>query len=241
MSVASLASYAYGQCTYYVASVLSWIPAGLGNAVDWIDNAQAKGLPTSDTPQAGAVVVYKGGSFAATSDTPAGWYSSLGHVAVVTRVNADGTFEVSEANYGGSTVAKPDSRASTMADVEGFILPPNGTNDGAALATIASNQKQGGTGNNGGAGAGGPGSLLDGLAQFGLTFFTGTGKGSELQSEQSTLTQAEKDAAAVAGAWMTFLQRMLLVAFLAIVAIVLFYVLLTKSGVIAPAPVPVPV
>ncbi|HZV49915.1 MAG TPA: CHAP domain-containing protein [Candidatus Dormibacteraeota bacterium] len=115
MSLASAASYVWGDCTYYVAQTLSWVPAGLGNAADWLANAQRLGLPTSSVPVPGSVVVYGSGS----------GYSPFGHVAIVQAVNADGTFVVSEMNYTG--LNQVDVRRSTMADVLGFILPPGST------------------------------------------------------------------------------------------------------------------
>jgi hypothetical protein len=107
-------NYIVGQCTRWVAQNLSWIPAGLGNAKDWLANAAAKGYPITSTPAPGRAVVYGGG----------GGYSALGHVALVTAVNSNGTFEVSEMNYRGVGVV--DRRVSTMADVLGFIAPPAG-------------------------------------------------------------------------------------------------------------------
>jgi hypothetical protein len=140
MSAASVASYVAGQCTAYVAQVLNWVPAGLGNAQDWLANAAKAGLPESSTPQAGAVVVYKPGSFPATSDTPAGYYDAgTGHVAVVTAVNADGTFKVSEMNYSNGP-GKTDTRESSMADVEGFILPPGSAGE---IGTLSATQPAG--------------------------------------------------------------------------------------------------
>lgn len=109
------AAYTWGNCTYYVATVASWIPAGLGNAYQWFGNAKAKGFATSSTPRVGSVVVYGAG----------GGYSEFGHVAYVTGVNSNGTFDVTEMNYRGLNVV--DTRTSTMKDVLGFILPPPGT------------------------------------------------------------------------------------------------------------------
>lgn len=106
-------SYVVGQCTYYVARLLSWVPAGLGNAGEWLRNAQAKGLVTTTTPTVGSVAVYR----------PGGGYSEFGHVAVVTEVLPDRTFRVSEMNFSGGP-GVVDERLSTLAGVEGFILPP---------------------------------------------------------------------------------------------------------------------
>ena len=113
-AINNASSYVWGQCTFYAAQVASWVPAGLGNAGEWLGNAQRKGLATSSTPVAGSVVVYGAG----------GGYSSFGHVAVVTGVHSDGTFDVSEMNYKGINVIS--QRVSDMRDVLGFILPPLG-------------------------------------------------------------------------------------------------------------------
>ena len=143
MSAASVASYIAGQCTAYVAQVASWIPAGLGNADNWLANAAKAGLPESSTPQVGAVVVYQPGSFPATSDTPSGYYDAgTGHVAYVTAVNSDGTFKVSEMNYSNGP-GNTDTRESSMADVEGFILPPGSAGEISTLS--ATNQPTGST------------------------------------------------------------------------------------------------
>lgn len=106
-------SYFVGQCTYYVAKALDWVPAGLGNANQWLDNAQTKGFHTSGTPAPGDVVVYNGPG-----------YSQYGHVGVVEKVFSDNTFAVNEMNYTG--VGQTDTRRSSMQGVAGFIEPPSG-------------------------------------------------------------------------------------------------------------------
>lgn len=113
------ASYTVAQCTYFVAQLLSWVPPGLGNAKDWLANARARGLATSSAPAPGDVVVYGAG----------GGYSQFGHVAYVTGVNPDQTFNVVEENF--VAPGKLDTRTSSLADVEGFILPPAGAGSGA--------------------------------------------------------------------------------------------------------------
>lgn len=106
-------SYVPGNCTWYVADQLPWIPAGLGNAGDWLDRAAAKGFVTAALPVTGSVVVYRPGP---------GYDLTFGHVAIVTGVNPNGTFQVREMNY--SWFNKVDERSSTMDGVAGFILPP---------------------------------------------------------------------------------------------------------------------
>jgi surface antigen len=119
--------YALGQCTYYVARSLGYIPGDLGNAADWAQNAAKQGFQVGQKPTVGDAVVYGGGG---------GYSPQYGHVAVVQAVNPDGTFTVSEMNVEGNMVA--DTRTSTMQDVIGFINPPAGTN----MATAAPGIKQ---------------------------------------------------------------------------------------------------
>jgi surface antigen len=77
--------YAYGQCTYYVASKrqvgLRW-----GNARTWMSAAQREGYQTGKIPVPGAVAW-----------TPNGWY---GHVAYVERVEGEQVL-ISEMNFAG--------------------------------------------------------------------------------------------------------------------------------------------
>lgn len=72
-----------GECTAFVASK-KHIPWS-GNANQWDDNARAMGITVSDVPLLGAV-----------AETDRGGY---GHVALVTALNADGTIQITEANY----------------------------------------------------------------------------------------------------------------------------------------------
>ena len=77
--------FAYGYCTWYVASrrPVPWT----GDAWAWFGGAQAMGFPTGQSPQPGAIMVT--------------WESWVGHVAYVEQVNADGSWVVSEMNYKG--------------------------------------------------------------------------------------------------------------------------------------------
>jgi len=85
--------FAYGYCTYYVATrrCIPWF----GNAWEWWANARAYGYAEGHTPQRGAVAVWgRGGS------------SPDGHVAYVEAVGPSngvpaGSFMVSEMNYSG--------------------------------------------------------------------------------------------------------------------------------------------
>ena len=102
-------AFPYGQCTWWAAynRRVTWN----GNAADWLPNAQAQGVVTSQVPTAGAIAVY----------ARVGPYSlRYGHVAVVISVNP-GAYTVSEMNFIGwgrvstRVIAWPDPR------VEGFI------------------------------------------------------------------------------------------------------------------------
>ncbi|HGL1504593.1 TPA: CHAP domain-containing protein, partial [Streptococcus pneumoniae] len=66
----------------------------MGNGQDWVATASSLGGETGSTPRAGAIVSFVGG----THGTPA----SYGHVAFVEKVYDDGSFLVSETNYGGN-------------------------------------------------------------------------------------------------------------------------------------------
>ena len=87
--------FAYGFCTYYVATrrCVPW----LGNAKDWLGAAAAMGYKEGRAPVAGAIVVFRPG---------VSGVSYLGHVAYVEAVGPAqgipaGSFKLSEMNYAG--------------------------------------------------------------------------------------------------------------------------------------------
>jgi surface antigen len=104
-------SFPFGQCTWWAAfnHRVTWN----GDAGDWLANAAAQSVPTSDSPSVGAVVVYRRG--------PA--YSVFGHVANVV-ATSPGHYTVSEMNYLGwgqvdtRTVSWPDPNVSGFIPVE---------------------------------------------------------------------------------------------------------------------------
>jgi CHAP domain-containing protein len=126
-------NYTIGNCTRWVAENLPWIPAGLGNANQWLTNAQARGLPTigpTSAPPIGSVAVFNTGAF--------------GHVAEVVG-QIPGGFQVSEENWLG--LGRTDIRdvtGSALSGLQGFILPPGGASnlpvigglEGAASAAL---------------------------------------------------------------------------------------------------------
>jgi hypothetical protein len=77
--------YAYGHCTYYVASRRP-VPPGWGNARNWYWAAQKSGYRVGLEPQVGAIAW-----------TPNGWF---GHVALVEKIE-NGKILVAEMNYAG--------------------------------------------------------------------------------------------------------------------------------------------
>ncbi len=97
--------FTYGYCTWYVASrrPVPW----LGDAWQWYSQAQAYGWATGPSPRAGAIMVT--------------WESSWGHVAIVERVNSDGSWLVSEMNYAGWGVVTQRTIKPGTVPLIGFI------------------------------------------------------------------------------------------------------------------------
>ena len=84
-----------GNCTWYVNGRLrelgyntTQINTMLGYAMNWASEASSAGIKVDNTPTVGSIAQLDSGSF-----------SSLGHVAVVESVNADGTITVTESVY----------------------------------------------------------------------------------------------------------------------------------------------
>jgi len=99
----------YGYCTWWVAHkrFVPWT----GDAWQWWYNARLYGFAEGQVPQVGAIMV-QGIS----------WSSPVGHVAYVESVNADGSFTVSEMNYGRWGVVDYRTIKSTVGqDILGFI------------------------------------------------------------------------------------------------------------------------
>ena len=85
--------FAYGYCTWYVATrrCIPW----LGNAKDWYANAAAMGFKEGHQPAPGAVVVFPPGG------DGAGSYGHVGYVEVVGPADGvpAGSFKLSEMNF----------------------------------------------------------------------------------------------------------------------------------------------
>jgi CHAP domain len=130
--------YAAEQCTAFVADTLRWVPAGWGNAGNWLHAAGQAGYSIGSQPLPGAIAVYlpnTGGAF------------SEGHVAVVQSVQSNGLPILQEANWSYPTingVGRMDTRAATASTAPtGYIYGPPGTVKpvdpfAAALSTTAS-------------------------------------------------------------------------------------------------------
>lgn len=83
-------TYPFGQCTWGAQALAPHENLnGLGNAKDWLWNAQRRGLPTGYTPRVGATVVFQPGVQGA---------SWLGHVGHVVAIGANGAFEMEAMN-----------------------------------------------------------------------------------------------------------------------------------------------
>jgi surface antigen len=96
--------FAYGYCTYYVATrrPIPWF----GNAIDWWPNARAYGFPEGPTPRVGAVMVTR--------------ESAVGHVAFVESVSGS-SWTVSEMNYVAWNVVDRRTLVPGQTSVVGFI------------------------------------------------------------------------------------------------------------------------
>lgn len=93
-SGSTLNRFAFGQCTYwanmrYHALTGHWVP-WLGNAYQWAGGASASGWVVSATPKVPSIIVLQPGV------QGAGGY---GHVAVVERINSDGSVYTSNYNW----------------------------------------------------------------------------------------------------------------------------------------------
>jgi surface antigen/pimeloyl-ACP methyl ester carboxylesterase/uncharacterized protein with LGFP repeats len=122
---------AKGNCTWYVngrLQELGYSAATLnklsGNAQDWDNLASAAGITISSTPTVGSI---------------AQWES--GHVAVVERVNADGTIMISESSYSSSSGSAYDylykeETISASSPTRFIIVPLSGS------STVSNNPTQ---------------------------------------------------------------------------------------------------
>lgn len=99
-------SYPTLQCTWGVKVLAPWVGNYWGNATQWAASAAAQGFKVGQAPVAGAVIVFHDGFY--------------GHVGYVTDVNADGSIQILEANFGG-TAAAADPRG--IGNYRGWFNP----------------------------------------------------------------------------------------------------------------------
>ena len=90
--------YPYGQCTWwaYTRRHQLGLPVGshFGNARSWGESAKALGYWVDGTPRhVGDIIVFAPGQQGADAN--------YGHVAIVEKINADGSIEISESNVKG--------------------------------------------------------------------------------------------------------------------------------------------
>lgn len=116
-------SYTFGNCTQFVAGTFAWVGAHWGNGCQWADSAKAQGLTVTKQPTAGAIAVYDCGLAGSNGN---------GHVAVVQKLNSDGSFLLNEVNWNAFNTV--DTRQESLGSatgqhIIGFILPPGTTLD----------------------------------------------------------------------------------------------------------------
>ena len=106
------------NCTSYVAWALAangfrtdWFVPGSMDAWNWPNVARLKGLRTGDKPRAGAVAVWPE-------------WGRFGHVAFVTAVHADGSFDAAEYNRPGGVKFGFDRRARVSPNEVTFLYVP---------------------------------------------------------------------------------------------------------------------
>ncbi len=120
--------YPYGECTWYVWQFYHDtqqvnINGLMGNATDWVTSAHREQYTVDNSPVAGKTVSWS-----------AAKYPPFGHLAVVSKVNGDGSFDVLEMNFtyfadeNPDLAGKIDQRTVKNTDgIQGFITPHNVT------------------------------------------------------------------------------------------------------------------
>ncbi len=107
--------FAYGQCTWYVASrrCIPW----LGNADQWYGNAARMGYPEGHMPAVGTVVTFWPGGDGASSVGHVGYVEVVGPAAGVPA----GYFKFSEMNYAGWDRVDYRMLPDNSSGIQGFI------------------------------------------------------------------------------------------------------------------------
>jgi surface antigen len=107
--------FAFGQCTWYVATrrCIPWV----GNAKDWFTNAARMGYPEGHTPAVGAVVTFWPGGNGASSVGHVGYVEAVGPASGVPA----GYFRFSEMNYSGWDRVSYRTLPDNSSGIQGFI------------------------------------------------------------------------------------------------------------------------
>ena len=130
--------YPPGQCTAYVASLLSWVPSDWGNADQWLSDASGAGFTTVSGSDLDAVRPGDVAVMAADVQTNHGRASSNGHVGVVTAVDRSaGTVTLSSENWPEGD-SSPASLTFAASDIEGYVVAPAGASLPASLRSPSS-------------------------------------------------------------------------------------------------------
>jgi surface antigen len=107
--------FAFGQCTWYVATrrCVPW----LGNADQWFGAAAAYGYQEGHSPEVGAIVVFWPGGDGAS------WVGHVGYVEAVGPADGipAGYFRMSEMNYAGWDVVSYRILPDGSSGIQGFI------------------------------------------------------------------------------------------------------------------------
>jgi surface antigen len=130
--------YPPGQCTAYVASLLSWIPSDWGNADEWLSDASGAGFTTVSGSDLEAVRPGDVAVMAANVHTNHGRASSNGHVGIVTALDQSvGMVTLSSENWPEGD-GSPSSLTFDASDIEGYVLAPAGTSMPPSLRSRSS-------------------------------------------------------------------------------------------------------
>ncbi len=107
--------FAYGQCTWYVATrrCIPWV----GNAKDWFTNAARMGYPEGHMPAVGAVVTFWPGGDGASRVGHVGYVEAVGPASGVPA----GYFRFSEMNYNGWDRVNYRTLPDNSSGIQGFI------------------------------------------------------------------------------------------------------------------------
>jgi len=107
--------FAYGFCTYYVATrrCVPW----LGNASSWYIAAAQMGYKEGRVPVAGAIVVFRPGVDGVSPEGHVAYVEAVGPAAGIPA----GDFKLSEMNYAGWNRVDYRVISNTSGDIEGFI------------------------------------------------------------------------------------------------------------------------